>query len=198
MPPPDVGTGYVRDLLNERFNSGEPSNDLNRAGVLIHVFDGHLDRSEPWHTVHGGWMQQYSYILSTSLVNARKQGAFSGDDGGIILSPASRTLCSYPYDGGAMNFANGCGPSWCSEPNDVWGCAFPTTMLYRMQQIHEAGPQWPYNEVVVDANRIVVEAVFRGRGGAAETIHANLLAHFGLNANQLPLLNFRGHTSPFS
>ena len=137
-------------------------------------------------------MQQYSLILSTSLVNARKHGVFAGDAGGIVLSPRSTVLCAYPYDGGAMNFANGCGPSWCSEPDNIWGCAFPPSMLYRMQQIHEGGPQWPYNEVVVDANGIIIEAVFGGRGGAAEAMHARLIAHFGLTANQLPFLGFSG------
>ena len=199
VPPRDVGAGYVRDVLNARFNAGAPTNDLNAAGVLVHVFDGHLDARAPWHTVQDGWMQQYSLILSTSLVNARKHGVFAGDAGGIVLSPRSTVLCAYPYDGGAMNFANGCGPSWCSEPNNIWGCAFPPSMLYRMQQIHEGGPQWPYNEVVVDANGIIIEAVFGGRGGAAEAMHARLIAHFGLTANQLPFLGFSGRarSNPF-
>lgn len=98
MPDRSVPQEYVRDLLNARFNNGHPVNDLTEAGVLIHIFDGHLDANEPWHTVQHGWMVQYSRILSTSLVNARKAGRFNGDAGGIVLSPASVTLCSYPYE----------------------------------------------------------------------------------------------------
>ena len=53
---------------------------------------------------------------------------------------------------------DGCGPSACSEPNNVWGCYFPPSMLYRMMQIHEAGRQWPYNEVVIAAGDIVIDS----------------------------------------
>merc|ERR1711998_542187 len=128
-------------------------------------------------------------ILSCSIVNARKSGVFNSN-GGIVLSPSSGTICSYPYDGGAMNYLDGCGPKYCSEPNNIWGCAFPPSMLYRMMQIHEGGQQWPYNEVVVDASRMVIEAVINGRGANAQEYHARILEHFGLNANQLPLLSW--------
>ena len=104
----------------------------------------------------------------------------------FILSPASRLLCAYPYDGGAMNFDDGCGPFMC-DPDHVWGCAFPLGMLERMLTVHENGPQWPYNEVVVDAGAMVVEAVF---GAGSTAVHARLLSHFGLDARQLPLLDF--------
>ena len=85
--------------------------------MIIHTFDEHLDADEPWHTVnnlygHGG---AYSNILSCSIINDRKAGRFNGA-GGVILSPASRTLCSYPYDGGAMEFEWGCQPEVCWSP----------------------------------------------------------------------------------
>jgi hypothetical protein len=199
VPGPDVARHFVRDSLNERYNQGHATNDLTKAGVLIHNFDGHLDYSSPWVTRSGGWMQDYSYILSSSLLNDRKAGSFSRN-GGVVLSPLSGVLCSYPYDGGAMNYLNGCGPTYCSEPDNVWGCAFPPSMTYRMMEIHENGDQWPYNEVVIDASAMIFEAVFWGREGPdASEIHARVLAHFGLNERQLPLLTFRpGHWDPFS
>ena len=189
-----MAPGYVRDLLNWRMANGHPSNNLTEAGLIIHTFDEHLDADEPWHTVnnlygHGG---AYSNILSCSIINDRKAGRFNGA-GGVILSPASRTLCSYPYDGGAMEFEWGCRPEVCSEPNHIWDCAFPPSMLYRMMQIHESGNQWPYNEVVVDQFHMVIEAVFTGRGGDSEGIHQRLLEHFQLNENQLPLLSWSGN-----
>ena len=157
--------------------------------MLIHTFDGHLDPREPWHTIQGGWMAQYSRILSCSLINVRKSGIFhspTAGGGGVVISPASRVLCSYPYDGGAMNYELGCGPTWCSEPDNVWGCAFPTSMLYRMMEIHEGGRQWPYNEVVVDQSQMDIEAVW---GGAdARAMHARLLTHYGRDETQLPFL----------
>ena len=163
--------------------------------MLIHTFDGHLDPNRPWATKHWGWMDQYSLVLSTSLINAQKSGVFNRN-GGIVLHPASTILCSYPYDGGAMDFANGCGPSFCSEPSNIWGCAFPPSMLYRMMRLHQGGNQWPYNEVVIDAAGIIVEAVFAGSGGNAAVMHSQILQHFGLTANQLPLLTFSGN-GPF-
>ena len=48
-------------------------------------------------------------------------------------------------------------------------------------------------EVVVSTDDHVIEAVIhpgkRGNG-VPEAVHAGLLQHFGLNANQLPLLQF--------
>ena len=93
-----------------------------------------------------------------------------------------------------MNYANGCGPRFCSEPSTIWGCCFPPSMLYRMLRIHYGGRQWPYNEVVIDAEHgnMVIEAFFEGRGGDAAGMHGRMLAHFGLHANQLPLLSGTG------
>ena len=194
LPGPTVSSTHVVDQLNERYRNGRASNNVSEAGVIIHTFDGHLSSTEPWHTRSDGWMASYSYILSCSIISARKSGVFN-QNGGVLISPASRILCSYPYDGGAMNYQNGCGPSFCSEPNNIWGCCFPPSMMYRMLQIHYNGPQWPYNEVVIDSSAMIIEAVIDGRGNNAAAIHGRLLAHFGLKSNQLPLL--RG-TGPFS
>ena len=97
MPKPGVHADYVRDLLNVRYQNGHATNDLREAGVLIHTFDGHLSSEEPWRVASEGWMSDYSHILSTSLVNAGKAGLFNSN-GGVVLSPASRIICSYPYE----------------------------------------------------------------------------------------------------
>ena len=92
-----------------------------------------------------------------------------------------------------MNYWNGCGPSWCYEPNHIWGCAFPPNMLYRMMEMYEQRPQSHYNEVVVDASHFIIEAVIAGRATGsinAGTTHARLLEHFNLQSNQLPLLGW--------
>ena len=34
--------------LNRRFNLGRPDNDVVRAGVLVHQFDGTEVKSMPW------------------------------------------------------------------------------------------------------------------------------------------------------
>ena len=180
---------FVTDRINARFNDAHPSNDLCLAGVLIHAFDGHLDPHAPWQVSTNGWMATYSRVLSASIISSRKAGVFN-TNGGVVLAPTSTLLCSYPYDGGAMNYANGCGPSTCSEPTNIYGCSFPPSMTYRMLQIHERGRQWPYNEAVIDGAGLVIEAVYGG--AAAAGVHAQLLAHFGVSRNQLPLLVYRG------
>jgi len=141
-----------------------PSSDPEQAGVLIHTFDGHLDAERPWELTTGGWHDGYAHVLSASLVNSRKSGIFS-QKGGIVLSPSSRIFCSYPYDGGAMEYATGCGPRWCSEPDDIWGCAFPPNMLNRMMELYDdkrVGSGWSYNEIVIDPAHMAIEAVIYG------------------------------------
>ena len=153
--------------------------------MLIHIFDGHLSWGEPWHVNADKWKAQ----LSCSMVNALKAGRFS-NEGGVVLSPATRTRCSYPYDGGAMGKDDGCGTNYCSA-NHRSGCAFPPSMLKDMMTLHQTSQQWPYNEVVVDPSHMVIEAVFNCKwcsSSKAADMHAKLLQHHGLNANQLPLL----------
>ena len=106
-----------------------------------------------------------------------------------MISPQSAVLCAYPYDGGAMNYAWGCGPSMCSAPDNINGCAFPPTMLAQAMEMHEQGQQWPYNEIVVNQSQMAIEAVWGGEG--AREMHERLLLHFGVNGNQLPFLGYR-------
>ena len=98
-----------------------------------------------------------------------------------------------------MTYESGCGPKACRGPDDIWGCAFPRSMLKQMLEVHE-GVQFLYNEVVVEVQTMVVEAVFRGDWDEnTELIHQRFLDHFKLNANQLPLLNFEHRAlDPFS
>ena len=68
-------------------------------------------------------------------------------------------------------------------------------MLQTMMELHEdpvLGRQWRYNEVVADPAHMVIEAVFECKycnKRTAQDVHARLLEHHGLNANQLPLLS---------
>jgi hypothetical protein len=69
---------------------------------------------------------------------------------------------------------NGCGPTMCTPGND-WNCAFPPNMLKRMMELHYTAPSakdWLYNEVVVDAKHMAIEAVFHPGHERAVTVHA--------------------------
>lgn len=51
------------------------------------------------------------------------------------------------YDGGAMNYASGCGPVFCSDTRRH-ACAWPPSMLDVMMQMYDArGASSAYNEV---------------------------------------------------
>ena len=43
-----IHRAHVVDTLNARYRRGTPSNDLGRAGVLFHMFDGLGARGRPW------------------------------------------------------------------------------------------------------------------------------------------------------
>lgn len=87
-----------------------------------------------------------------------------------------------------MSSENGCSHyEWCTE-DKLYGCAFPPTMLKRMLEMFESDPRAGYNEVVVDPEHMVIEAVW-GRSAKAAEVHRKILDHWGLNENQLPLIN---------
>lgn len=72
-------------------------------------------------------------------------------------------------------------------------CAFPASMFSQMLSVFTAASseQSAYTEVVIstDDSAFAFDAVV-GDDEGARAAHANLLSHFGLNANQLPRLSF--------
>mmetsp|Transcript_34344 Transcript_34344/g.78716 ORF Transcript_34344/g.78716 Transcript_34344/m.78716 type:complete len:364 (-) Transcript_34344:752-1843(-) len=57
-PPPMPLVGGRQPLvtrLNQRFSRGVPSNDLNEAGVLVHVLDKTEDPKRSWMPCRSGW-----------------------------------------------------------------------------------------------------------------------------------------------
>lgn len=116
-------------------------------------------------------------------------GGAGGARGGVVLSPTSRVLCSYPYDGGAMNYDDGCGPVLCTG-SQAYTCAYPPSRLDAMMRVSDASTT-AYNEVVVDARHFTIEAVFVISGVEYPRMaqwHQRLLDHYGRTASQLPLL----------
>ena len=216
VPPPDVPSGYVRDRLNARFRNGRPSNDLEAAGVLLHVLDGALNPSYPWRPLSAG-----KNYLSASILNARGRSSggrtskdmpildvYTEESAAVVLSPRSRLRCSYPQDGNTNNWAMGkvgpamagCGPRLCSEADlhalplckheDSFPCAMPPAFFERMLRLFEAREDsvgaCAYTEVVLALDGLAIEAMI----GFTDGVHRRVLDHFGLNANQLPMLKF--------
>jgi hypothetical protein len=209
-PSPGVGRYHVRDVLNQRYRDGRTSNDLASAGVLVHIFDGGLNPQWPWSP--GGYGHDY---LSASILNARPRlgGGSTAKDSpvlhngmAVVVSPTSRLRCAYPQDGNTNNWywpkvpLGGCGPRLCT-PRDLrhlWTCdharslpcALPPSMFANMQQIFEARDDTigacAYTEVIIAIDGLAFDAFV----GVPEETHRAALRFFGLNAHQLPNLQF--------
>ena len=134
--------------LNEQWIHGEPSNDIRRAGILLHTFDNTEDdvtarmslglpgnvataTAEPWLPCNAqAWCGMYHGRFSASIVNHHQNQLFqTHSTAGVILSPSTGIFCSYPVDGGTMekfcppDAPPGCAPGCAdTEGNPNW-CA---------------------------------------------------------------------------
>lgn len=122
--------------LNDQFANGSPSNDISRAGVLVHTFDNtendvtakqsmglSANEAEPWRPCSSqAWCGQFHGRFSATIINRRQRVIFTSQtSAGIVLSPATAIYCSYPVDGGTMQ-------KFCPEgspPDCAAGCATP-------------------------------------------------------------------------
>ena len=196
--------------LNKRYYEGRISNVLEEAGVLVHVLDGGVKPNQPW-------LDNGRSFISVSLLNAMKvpHGLYSGGIA-LVISPSSRLICSYPQDSGTKSWTlskveaytghAGCGPIMCSssmygnkgQPNwppprrsSGYPCAFPPSMFDVMMGVfHDATvEESSYTEIVIDNHLFAIEAIV-GFGYEGRYVHGQILSHFGLNENQLPLLRW--------
>jgi hypothetical protein len=151
----------VVELLNFQWIHGEPSKSLDRAGVLVHVFDN-TEASEPWLPCpQTSWCARFGDRISASMINQHLPGMFAANGfpptGIVLSSQLTRVLCSYFADGGSMNKqcdgppTEGCVPGcidkfhhWCDSRDvrvfdrnvDVYHCAYTPEDLDAMLQRH--------------------------------------------------------------
>ena len=149
------------ELLNFQWIHGEPSKSLDRAGVLVHVFDN-TEASEPWLPCpQTSWCARFGDRISASMINQHLPGMFAANGlpptGIVLSSQLTRVLCSYFADGGSMNKqcdgppTEGCVPGcidkfhhWCDSRDvrvfdrnvDVYHCAYTPEDLDAMLQRH--------------------------------------------------------------
>ncbi|KAF4667584.1 hypothetical protein FOL47_003468, partial [Perkinsus chesapeaki] len=114
--------------LNQRFNMGKPSDDMNSAGVLLHHFShSHAGLlGEPWRPYSREECELYNYPRCNTtadracayISNNRRRNyedgniiVFSVDIGGIIYNPdKNKAMCLYSEDAGSDDRENrGCG-----------------------------------------------------------------------------------------
>ena len=146
------------DMLNQRYEGGEPSNDLERVGLIVRQIDKLNDPHRPWLPCPAGqWCHPYSdrwvaAILSSHsrLLYYRPGGKYGGGPdqtpgmshaaqgtaGGYILDPKAvqaALLCAYSSDGATMGRT--CSPLGQS-PSCIPGCYPPG------EQCQEVGRSW--------------------------------------------------------
>lgn len=198
--------------FNARFRNGKPSNNLEEAGVLVHVIhDAGSDEWKPWLPCPETWCHPPRKFFSCSVINANLQAHGAKEITtfgmnhplGFIVSPKVNHLsCSYPVDGGSYDQT--CTKPGQNEKNCVPGCrkiSFPPTELEKMLDVHAKIYTSSYNEVVLTVDQWVaslpdtIEAVFFSpRCGAcrteAEHVHKEFLQRFSLSSCDVPLLSF--------
>ena len=126
--------------LNHRFARGQPSNELDQTGVLLHQLDAMDDgHNEPeWLPCPAHqWCHDFGDRFSASIVNSRLPFIFSPRNAGFVLNPAKVSInCAYPKDGATMHQT--CNPpgrsSSCMPGCAGWGGSFPADRLVDMLQ----------------------------------------------------------------
>ena len=110
-PPlhPPRAAGIV-GLLNDQFLYGSYSNDLEKAGVILHQFDSMDDpnpRNTPW--LPGSGRHDTGDRISAAIVNAGMKPDPAGNIplysfslAGLVLSPRDNKLLLYPWDVGSL------------------------------------------------------------------------------------------------
>lgn len=150
FPAPPPFPPEVTDL-NHRYNHGRPSNDLRKAGILVHMWDGTESSSQKWRGcpdpdqadahVDGSDCLQFGDRLSSSMIFKGRSSLF-GANGGIVFRPEyTRILCSFAADGGTRHGGilgdKGCPLPMCDAQDseaDGWcsGHAIPPENLDHM------------------------------------------------------------------
>ena len=88
--------GSAVDRINARFRLGQPSDNVEAAGVLLHQFDDMEDTNAPWMPCpQFKWCGEFGDRFSASMINARLPpggppgliGIFSNTVAGFIFAP---------------------------------------------------------------------------------------------------------------
>jgi hypothetical protein len=217
LPPPALPPEALRDL-NERFRNGRPSSRMAEAGILIKVVDGMEDETNaPWHACITGWCSSVDHV-STSLINRQLPVTYQAVHPELhvafLLRPDAVTFeCAMLEDGGTvMSEAGGC----ASRPlcPGSW-CVYPPAQLEQFVRAHldegfcaTAGLpcRETYSEIVIlkpEWERMLerggIEAVAclsddHEHDGCHEArdVWRRYLAAYGLSADQVPLVRYRG------
>jgi hypothetical protein len=189
-------TGLTAKEMSAAFRDGFPTNQLEKAGLLIHCFDETEDHQELWRPCISDWCRRFHFDSwwSASVINAKQPRAFGNS--GIVFAPKhNKVLCSSAEDMGSMY--KGCKTrathDTISGPNQL------KEMLEASMSGGENANQ--YNEVLIDSRYFMkhlpgsIAGVIYGLKGMdtydqvkAVQAYVNLLDTYNLTERDVPLL----------
>lgn len=136
--------------LSDLYKHGHPSNDVAKAGLMVHAFDDTEDWLEPWKPCSKDkWCKQFDKFWSASIINAHQRHTWTTS--GILLAPGrNQVLCSGEVD--IATYKSG-----CYEPNTN-DQIYPPDKLQDMldHSMNKCGERCDqYNEVVINSTKFV-------------------------------------------
>ena len=140
-------SGWSPNQMAALFETGKPSNDLSKVGLVVHGFDFTEDEQDPWKPCEQEWCYNMTRAWSTSIVNAKQSHILNPS--GIVFNPTSTVvLCSWHAANTAMNVAPGCE-----------GAPYPPErlkdMLKKSMDSSKKATISTSNEVLIDASNYV-------------------------------------------
>ena len=157
LPPPQPH-GVVAARLNQRFRDGVAADGLERAGVVLHQFDGMDDpdpTGTPWKPTIRQANRDHSRTtdrISAALVNRAmtpepppaegRWPIYSHSLSGVVLSPRHNALlCSYSFDSGTIDRT--CKAAAKSGGSCVPGCTKDGRNQWCEEGANGANHKWP-------------------------------------------------------
>ena len=192
----------VAKAINERFQSGGPSDEPSDAGVLVHFFDSYENwRDErPWEFCNAGcefgidhisasliWAQYgHSHPWGWDKVRTRRLG--------VVLAANTPILCGYSGDGATGGQFNGA----CGSCSPIHGCSESRPLkgiLERSRVFNEmivGELYWSSHLPASIEAFLALDPSSAADLALGRRVHQKFLAQYGLSAAQVPLLRFTG------
>ena len=182
------GEHHVVRMVRDQFYNAVPSNDLTKAGLMVHCFDETEEQPGLFKPCTSDWCakKHFDTWWSASIINSQQPDAFG--DAGLLLSGSRNMInCSFYEDVGTMD--SGCRKK--SKKDNT--TKFQRNELEKMLEGSMSSGMYGYNEVLVDSKKFMsqlpnsITAVVYGLKGMdtwgqvqATKVYVNILDAFGL------------------
>ena len=146
--------GEVVEWARELFYNAEPSNDLGKAGLLVHCFDESEEPPGLFKPCTTGWCatQHFDVWWSASIINSKQPNTFG--DSGLLLAPSKNMVnCSFVDDVGTMR--TGCHTGNASRYRNGIGKFNRGELKQMMERSMNPELVLGYNEVLLDSSKFM-------------------------------------------